>query len=132
MRYVLTPDAISDLAEQRRKVHPEHRLLAPTLMRSEFLSTLFQSVKRGEFDRREADARLAHVRSLNIRLLGDRVLQRRAWDIALELGWDDTLLAEYVALTQLQADALVTMDSALARTARRSVTVAAIEALNSP
>jgi hypothetical protein len=39
-----------------------------------------------------------------IRLLGDAVLRRRAWDLADQLGWASTYDAEYVALTQLQAD----------------------------
>ena len=50
-----------------------------------------------------------------IRLLGDAVLRRRAWDLADQLGWASTYDAEYVALTQLQADALVTQDGELAR-----------------
>jgi hypothetical protein len=31
------------------------------------------------------------------------------------VGWPDTLVAEYIALTDLQADAFVCMDPALAR-----------------
>ncbi len=49
--------------------------------------------------------------------------------MADQLGWPDTLDAEYVALTQLQADALITLDGQLAQAARRLVTVAPIEAL---
>ena len=64
-----------------------------------------------------------------IRLLGDAVLRRRAWDLADRLGWASTYDAEYVALTQLQADALVTMDSKLARRVREYVVTASIEAL---
>jgi hypothetical protein len=38
--------------------------------------------------------------------LGDAVLRRRAWAVADRLGWASTYNnAEYVALTQLQADA---------------------------
>lgn len=59
----------------------------------------------------DADQRLDHVRKLRIRLLGDRVLQNVAWTVADQLGWSDTFDAEYVALTQLQADALVTLDT---------------------
>ena len=50
-----------------------------------------------------------------IRLLGDAALRRRAWDLADQLGWAPTYNAEYVALTQLQADAFVTLDVELAR-----------------
>jgi len=45
------------------------------------------------------------------------------------LGWASTYDAEYVALTQLQADALVTLDADLARSVRGVVTTASIEAL---
>jgi predicted nucleic acid-binding protein len=45
------------------------------------------------------------------------------------LGWPDTLDAEYVALTQLQADALITLDRQLADAVKDLVTVAPIEAL---
>jgi indolepyruvate ferredoxin oxidoreductase alpha subunit len=64
-----------------------------------------------------------------IRLLGDAVLRRRAWDIADQLGWASTYNAEYVALTQLQADALVTLDAELARSVEGIVTTASIDAL---
>ena len=66
---------------------------------------------------------------MKIRLLGDAVLQRRAWDIADQLGWDSTYDAEYVALTQLQADAFVTLDAELARSVEGIVAIASIEAL---
>jgi hypothetical protein len=49
-----------------------------------------------------------------IRLLGDRVLRGTAWKVADELGWAETYDAEYVALTRLHGDALVTADADLA------------------
>ena len=65
-----------------------------------------------------------------IRLLGDAVLRRRAWDIADRLGWPSTYTAEYLALTQLQADAFVTLeDSELVVHAREVVRVASFEEL---
>lgn len=67
-----------------------------------------------------------------MRLLGDRVLQQVAWKVAEQLGWDDTLTAEYVALTRLQADALVTRDAALARAVGDVVATAPLEALLEP
>ncbi len=42
---------------------------------------------------------------MTVRLLGDAVLRRRAWTSPGRLGWASTYDAEYVALTQLQADA---------------------------
>ncbi len=64
-----------------------------------------------------------------IRLLGDAVLRRRAWEVADKLGWASTYNAEYVALTQLQADAFVTLDADLAGSVEGIVTTAAIDAL---
>jgi hypothetical protein len=46
------------------------------------------------------------------------------------LGWPDTFVAEYIALTQLQADALITLDRQLAHAAKKLVTVAPIDALS--
>lgn len=51
-----------------------------------------------------------------IRMLGDAVLRRRAWEVADRLGRDSTDDAEYVALTTLQVDALITFDPALEHT----------------
>jgi predicted nucleic acid-binding protein len=60
---------------------------------------------------------------------GDAVLRRRAWDVAEQLGWASTCDAEYVALTQLQADAFVTLDANLARRVEGIVSTATIEPL---
>ena len=79
--------------------------------------------------RKESGQQLDYVRGLRIRLLGDRVLQNVAWTVADRLAWPDTLDAEYVALTQLQADALITLDEELADAVQGLVTVAPIEAL---
>ena len=45
------------------------------------------------------------------------------------LGWASTYNAEYVALTQLQADAFVTFDAGLARSLAGIVASASIDAL---
>ena len=66
---------------------------------------------------------------MKIRLLGDAVLRRVAWRIADQLGWAETYDAEYVALTQLQADAFITLDEDLARRAAGVVSTATIDAL---
>ena len=57
---------------------------------------------------------------LKMRLLGDRVSRRVAWKIAREQGWETIYDAEYLAITRLQADALVTVDPALAAKAKRA------------
>jgi predicted nucleic acid-binding protein len=82
---------------------------------------VYESVRRGEIDERAGRKVLDDVRGLRIRLLGDRALQDRAWRIAAELNWPDTFQAEYIALTQLQGDALVTADEKLAAAARTFV-----------
>ena len=64
-----------------------------------------------------------------MRLLGDRVSRRTAWRIAREQGWETTYDAEYLALTKLQADALVTVSPALATKAKDLVPLAQLEAL---
>jgi len=58
---------------------------------------------------------VTRINSLKVRFLGNKVLQRQAWKVADQLGWETTYDAEYVALTKLQADVLVTSDGDLAR-----------------
>lgn len=64
-----------------------------------------------------------------MRLLGDRVSRRTAWRIAREQGWETTYDAEYLAVTELQADALITIDPALAAKAQGIVPLADLDAL---
>jgi predicted nucleic acid-binding protein len=127
--FVIGPDVALHLAQLQAVVPAEHQLLAPTLMRSQVLAQLYILVRRGELDRKAAERQFDHLRGLRVRLLGDRVLQSLAWKIADQLGWSDTFVAEYIALTQLQADAFVCMDPALARAVGRTVTVASIDDL---
>jgi predicted nucleic acid-binding protein len=128
-RFVIGPDVALHLARGEAVIDEEHQLLAPTLLRSHVLSLLYQAVRHGDLAQADAHRQLDYVRGLRIRLLGDRVLQRAAWRIAEQLGWDDTFDAEYVALARLQADALVTLDARLARAAEGLVTLAAPQAL---
>ncbi|WP_219417404.1 type II toxin-antitoxin system VapC family toxin [Pseudonocardia nigra] len=129
-RYVIGPDVALRLAHGRAVIPDEHRLLAPTLLRSQVLSLMYRAVRRGELSRDEAEHQLNHVRGLRIRLLGDRVLQNVAWKVADQLGWPDTSEAEYVALTQLQADAFITLDARLAHAVEHLVAIAPVEALS--
>ena len=130
-RFVLDAGAIIHLASAGVKVKAAHKLLAPTLLRSQTLSALHEAVQRGEIPADVARARLARIGRMPIRLLGDAVLRRRAWELADQLGWASTYNAEYVALTQLQADALVTLDAELARSVEGIVATASIDALRS-
>ena len=129
-RYVISPDVALRLARDEAVIRDEHQILAPTLLRSQMLSLLYRAVRRGEVTRKDADRHLDYVRALRIRLLGDRVLQNVAWRIADQLGWPDTLDAEYVALTTLQADAFITLDADLAHAVRGIVMIAPIEVLS--
>jgi predicted nucleic acid-binding protein len=128
-RYVIGPDVAVVLARNQAVIR-EDQLLAPTLIRSQMLSLLYQAVQRGEMTKKDAEQQLDYVRGLRIRLLGDRVLQNVAWKIADQLRWADTFDADYVALTQLRADALITLDSRRASAVTDLVTVAPIEALS--
>jgi predicted nucleic acid-binding protein len=128
-RFVVDPGAVLHLAAEGTEASERHELLAPTLLRSQVLSALHEAVARDELAADAASERLVRVRRMRIRLLGDAVLQRRAWEIADRLGWDSTYTAEYLALTQLQADAFVTMDRDLARALDGVVETAPIEAL---
>lgn len=129
-RYVIGPEVALRLAQDEVVISDKHQLLAPTLLRSEVLSLLYRAVRDGEVTRKDADRQLNYVRALRIRLLGDRVLQDLAWKIAARFNWPDTLIAEYVALTQLQADAFITLDAELAHAVQDVVRTAPIEMLS--
>ena len=131
-RFVVDAGAVLELASDETEISAEHELLAPTLLRSQTLSALHEAVHRGELTAGTAREQLARIQRLPIRLLGDAVLRRRAWDLAEKLGWASTYDAEYVALTQLQADALVTLDPELARSVEGIVTTASIDLLRLP
>jgi predicted nucleic acid-binding protein len=128
-RFVVDASAVLHLVSESIQVSPRHELLAPTLLRSQTLSLLHEQVQKGEVPADVARERLARLSRLKIRLLGDAVLRRRAWEVADELGWPTTYDAEYVALTQLQADAFVTMNQKLARSVEGVVKTASIDAL---
>ena len=128
-RYVIDPGVAIKLAAGGLAVGGGHKLVAPTLLRSQMLSILYGQVRAGTLGKKDADRYLDHLRGLKIRLLGDRVLQATAWKVADKLGWADTFTAEYVALTQLQADAFVTLDADLRDAAKQLVTVAAFNDL---
>jgi len=128
-RLVVDCGLVLRLASEEIEIPAEHELLAPTLLRSQTLSALHEAVHRGEIPPNVAFDRLAGIRAMPIRLLGDAVLRRRASDLAEQLGWGETYDAEYVALTQLQADAFVTLDTELARRVEGIVPTETIEAL---
>jgi predicted nucleic acid-binding protein len=131
-RYVIDAPAAIRLAREKRHVHETHKLVAPNLLRSQALSLVYQAVRRRELDDAQAHAILDAITTMRIRLLGDRVSRTVAWQVAERFDWDDTADAEYVAVTRLQADALITLDAELAAQVDGFVTIAPFEALFTP
>src|SRR3954451_18224604 len=130
-RFVVDCETLLRIAAGEIEVAAEHQLVAPTLVRSRGLSTLYESARRCDISEAEGIERVTRINSLKVRFLGDKVLQRTAWKLADQLGWETTYDAEFVALTQLQADAFVTSDPDLARAVAGLVETATIGALAS-
>jgi indolepyruvate ferredoxin oxidoreductase alpha subunit len=128
-RFVVDCETLLRIAAGEIEVGAEHKLLAPTLVRSQALSTLYEAARRGEISTAQGLERLTRLNSLKVRFLGDKVLQRTAWKVAHQLGWERTFDAEFVALTRLQADAFVTSDGDLARAVSGVVEIATVDAL---
>ena len=128
-RFVVDCETLLRIAAGEIEVAAEHELVAPTLVRSQALAALYEASRRGEISAAEGIERVTRINSLKVRFLGDKVLQRQAWKVADQLGWETTYDAEYVALTRLQADAFVTSDSRLAREVSGLVETAGIDAL---
>jgi indolepyruvate ferredoxin oxidoreductase alpha subunit len=128
-RFVIDCETLLGVAAGEIEVAATHKLVAPTLVRSQGLSALYEAARRGEVTTAEGLDRVTRLNSLKVRFLGDKVLQRTAWKIADQLGWETTYAAEFVALTQLQADVFVTSDRQLARAVSGVVETATPEVL---
>jgi predicted nucleic acid-binding protein len=128
-RFVVDCETLLRIASGEIEVAAEHKLVAPTLVRSQALSALYEAARRGEISDDEGIERVTRINSLKVRFLGDKVLQRQAWKVANELGWATTYEAEYVALTKLQADVFVTSDRELAQAVSSLVETATVDAL---
>lgn len=128
-RYAIDAPTLLHLVIEAPPLDPAHQLVAPSFVRSEAMGLLLHEVRRGA--RSEQDALQLHDRmtELKMRLLGDRVSRRTAWRIALEQGWETLREAEYVAIARLQADALATVDAALADEVAPLVAVVPVEAI---
>ena len=129
-RFVVDCDTLLRIAAGEIEVAAQHKLVVPTLVRSQALSRLYEASRRGEISAADGLERVTRINSLKVRFLGDRVLQRTAWRVADQLGWETTYDAEFVALTQLQADVFITSDRDLARAVSGLVETAVIEALS--
>jgi predicted nucleic acid-binding protein len=128
-RYVIDARTLLHLVTDDVAVSSAHQLVAPNLIRSQALSLLLAAVRGGEITEEIALQRHERLTEIKMRLLGDRVSRRTAWKIAREYGWETTFDAEYLAVCKLQADALITIDPALAAKAAHIVPLAAVAAL---
>ena len=128
-RYVIDAPTLVHLVANGVQVSPRHQIVAPNLIRSQALSLLLEAVRNGDLTEDLALQHHERLTELKMRLLGDRVSRRTAWRIAREQGWETTYDAEYLAVTKLQADALITVNSALAQRAKGIVPLARMEAL---
>ncbi len=128
-RYVIDAPTLLHLVAGDAQVNPEHQIVAPNMIRSQALSLLLEAVTRGDLTEEVALQRHERLTTLKMRLLGDRVSRREAWKIAREQDWESIYDAEYLAVTRLQADALVTVDPALAAKAEQIVPLAPLAAL---
>lgn len=129
-RFVVDCDTLLRIAAGETKVAAEHELVAPTLVRSQALAALYEAARRGEISTAEGIERVTRFNSLKVRFLGDKVLQRTAWKVADKLGWETTYDAEFVALTQLQADVFIAGDADLAQAVSGLIHTGTIDALN--
>src|SRR6478752_3289950 len=128
-RFVIDCETLLRVASGDIEVAEGHRLFAPTLVRSQALAALYDAARSGEISAAEGLERVSRLNSasVKVRFLGDRALQRQAWKIADQLGWETTYDAEYVALTSLQGDALVTSNPKLARAVAGLVKTVAVD-----
>jgi predicted nucleic acid-binding protein len=117
------------VARQERRPDPAHQLVAPNSLRTRALELLLTDVAEGAVEEREALRVHERLTEIKVRLLGDRVSRRTAWDLAREHGWADLADAEVLAVTRLQADALLTIDEQLAARAEGLVPLAPLDRL---
>ena len=73
-RFVVDCETLLQIAAGEVEVAAEHKLVAPTLVRSQALSALYEAARRGEISRPEGIERVRRINSLQVRFLGDKVL----------------------------------------------------------
>lgn len=128
-RYAIDAPTLLHLLDEGLPVHPGHQLVAPRSIHSDALELLLREVRGGTRGEQEALERHEGMTGLRMRLLGDRVSRRTSWQIARDHDWDGLRDAEYLAVARLQADALVTVDPALAAKAATITRVASVQDL---
>ena len=129
-RYVIDAPTLVHLVSDDVDIDASHQLVAPNAIRSQALQLLMDAVRGGEITEAIALQRHEQLTEIKMRLLGDRVSRRTAWKIAREHGWETLADAEYLAVCRLQADALVTVDPAMAARATGIVPLADLAALS--
>ncbi len=128
-RFCIDPATLLHLARSGERPHPSHQLVAPGSLRSQALALLLPLAASGEVDDREVLDLHVPITEIKVRLLGDRVSRRVAWQLAREHGFTELRVAEYLAVTRLQADVLVTSDPEIAAAADGVVPTAPLAAL---
>jgi len=128
-RFGIDPPTFLRLARSGRAPYESHQLVAPNSLRSKAFELLLPEVDCGDIAEREAFEIHERLTELKVRLLGDRTSRRTAWNFAREFGWPTLVDAEHLAVTRLQADALVTIDSDLAAKASGVVPLASFDDL---
>ena len=128
-RYAIDAPTLLNLVANDVQVRSTHQIVAPNFIRSEALSLLFEAVRRGDLSEDLALHHHERLTEMKMRLLGDRVSRRAAWKMARENRWESMHDAEYLAIAKLQADALITVNPALATKAKGIVALAELAAL---
>ncbi|WP_104090485.1 MULTISPECIES: hypothetical protein [unclassified Cryobacterium] len=128
-RFVIDASTLLHIVATGIRVDPSHQIVAPGTIRSQALALLLAAVRAGDLTDGEALEQYERLTALKMRLLGDRVSRRTAWRLARDHAWETTYEAEYIAVTALQADALITIDPALAATAEGLVPLADLDSL---
>ena len=128
-RFVIDAATLLHLVQENVPIIPQHQIVAPSLIRSQALSLLLQRARRGDLTESVALQHLERIAEMKMRLLGDRVSRRTAWKIARERSWETTYEAEYVAVTRLQADALISVDGLMRNQVAGMVPLAHVDAL---
>ena len=131
-RFVIDAPTLVHIVTTETPVHPSHSIVAPNAIRSQALAMLLAAVNVGTMTEERARSLHERMTGLKMRLLGDRVSRWVAWTIARSHGWTDLTDAEYLAITQLQADALITIDERFAVAAAGIVPLAELADLTMP
>ena len=130
-RFAIDATTFLRVARQEPRPDPSHQLVAPNSLRTRALELLLTEVRLGRLEDHEALVIHERLTELKVRLLGDRASRRAARALTRQHDWDELGDAEYLAVARLQADALVTVDEALASKALGLVPLAPLDDLYS-